>query len=197
MLDCWTQLTDNKRLCLRCSVVFVGKRGWQRAPSCRSPPRKKKGALNLPCGVTYRKSCLRGGSTGSARASKPGGPTSRKRASFRRRALDFPVSLAQVTHTLDTSAPRCPTLRLVSRPCPVSSRLPSPKVSSEVRSPSSPACVPPSCSLTVRTASAKTDTIGNIPQAAQGIGKACAILFAKEGAKVVVADLDEGTSRDP
>lgn len=31
--------------------------------------------------------------------------------------------------------------------------------------------------------------------AAQGIGKACAVLFAKEGAKVVVADLDEGASR--
>lgn len=31
--------------------------------------------------------------------------------------------------------------------------------------------------------------------AAQGIGKACAVLFASEGAKVVVADLDEGASR--
>lgn len=30
--------------------------------------------------------------------------------------------------------------------------------------------------------------------AAQGIGKAAAILFAKEGAKVVVSDLDEGAS---
>ena len=31
--------------------------------------------------------------------------------------------------------------------------------------------------------------------AAQGIGKAAALLFAKEGANVVVSDLDGGTSR--
>ncbi|GAA5869568.1 hypothetical protein JCM8547_001523, partial [Rhodosporidiobolus lusitaniae] len=31
--------------------------------------------------------------------------------------------------------------------------------------------------------------------AAQGIGKACAVLFAKEGARVVVSDLDEGKAQ--
>jgi len=39
---------------------------------------------------------------------------------------------------------------------------------------------------------ARTDS--HPQQAAQGIGRSCAILFAQEGAKVVVSDLDEGAS---